>query len=124
MKRHMKTHPDVNVVNVLSDVSNNTSEGNSNEVREICVTNNQEMTVVAKQEEQIESASMADQEVEQNIKPVLTEAGTPLNLNVRPTSSIEEGIYNYQRDDLVDRENTGTLYVWIQTNTDTILPDA
>jgi hypothetical protein len=118
----MKTHPDVNVVNVLTDVSNNAAETNSTEVREMCVVNNQEMTV-AKQEEQIDSVSIADQEVEQNIKPVIAETGTPLNLNVRPTSATQEGIYNYQRDDL-ERENTGTLYVWIQTNTDTILPDA
>lgn len=119
MKRHMKTHPEVNSVNVLADVSNSGVETNSNEM---CIVNNQEINT--KQEQHIEGTSIVDHDVEQNIKPVITDAGTPLNLNVRPENAAQEGIYNYQRDDLVDRENTGTLYVWIQTNTDTILPDA
>lgn len=124
MKRHMKTHPDVAVVNVLSDLSNNTSENNATEVRDICLINNQDMNNVdIDKHEEVNAATLSDQEVEQNLKPVISESGTPLNLNARPQSS-QDGIYDYQREDLVDRENTGTLYVWIQTNSDSILPDA
>ncbi len=122
MKRHMKTHPDVNVVSVLTELSNNTSENNS-EVREAsCLVNNQELAIP--KQEDISNSVVSDQDSEQNIKPVVTDSGTPLNLNVRPDNAPE--IFNYPRDGLDDdRENanTGTLYVWIQTSSDSIISE-
>lgn len=129
MKRHMKTHGDVSVVSVLTDLSNGTSDNNSQDVRNniSCLVDNQEMSVIDKHEE-VSSNAISDQESDQTSKPVVatvSESVTPLNLNVKPPQSTEDGLYNYSREeDLVDRENTGTLYVWIQTNQDTILPDS
>lgn len=124
MKRHMKTHGDVSVVSVLTDLSNNASDNNSSDVREIsCLVGNQEMSV-DKHEESSNNA-VSDQESDHSSKPVVgvSESVTPLNLNARPQPGAD-GLYSYPREDLVDRENTGTLYVWIQTNPDSILPDS
>lgn len=49
----------------------------------------------------------------------------PVNLNETQQTS-QTGSLNSQRDGIEeDRENTnnGTLYVWIQSETDSILPD-
>lgn len=124
MKRHMKTHGDVSVVSVLTDLSNNASDNNSSDVREIsCLGDGQQMSV--EKHEESSNNALSDQESEHNSKSVVgvSESVAPLNLNARPQNGAD-GLYNYQRENLVDRENTGTLYVWIQTNPDSILPDS
>lgn len=124
MKRHMKTHGDVSVVSVLTDLSNNTSDNNSSDVREIsCLVDRAEES--EDKSEECNSNAITEQEPEHSSKSVVdvSESSAPLNLNVRPQAASEE-LYSYSREDLVDRENTGTLYVWIQTNPDSILPDS
>lgn len=117
MKRHMKTHPDVNV-NVLSELPNNSAENSSGSL-----PGNQEMT--SAKQSSISTITISDTDSEHNIKPVLQEAGGALNIDGRAEPN-ESELFNYQRDSLEDdRENTnaGTLYVWIQSSTDSILPD-
>ncbi|XP_065209755.1 zinc finger protein 845 isoform X2 [Planococcus citri] len=129
MKRHMKTHGDVSVVNVLTDLSNGGSDNSSQDVRNsiTCLVDNQEVTVIEKHED-TSNNGISDQESDHNSKQIVTavaESAAPLNLNVKPVQTTADGLYNYSREeDLVDRENSGTLYVWIQTNQDTILPDS
>lgn len=119
MKRHMKTHPDVNV-NALTKSSNKSSENNNQEMS--CLINNHQMTI--EKQENTENTTVSNQNTDQNIKHVVSESESSINLNVRP-SSMQEGLFSYQRDVNDDRENanTNTLYVWIQTGSNSILPD-
>lgn len=115
MKRHMKTHPEINI-DIMSELPKNSAENSSGSL-----VGSQEMAKQAN----ISSITMSDPDSEQNIKPVLPEVASQLDVNGRPETS-QPDMFTYQRETIEDdRENTnaGTLYVWIQSTTDSILPD-
>lgn len=94
-------------------------------VMSTAVANNHEVSV-AKQETASSSPIVSDPDPEHSLKPVISESAAPLNLNVRP-EHIQQELYTYQRNGLEDdRENanTNTLFVWIETSPNQIVPDA
>lgn len=118
MKRHMKTHPDAAVVR---------AENGSGSL-----AGRQEMASskqVAHGSRAASSGAAAAADAERNVKPVLSETAAAHH-QLELATSTEGGqteLFTYQRDGLEDdRENPnggGTLYVWIQSSTDSILPD-